>query len=322
MTENRNIDELRAGFENYYHTILEPKFAEMENARKKYLRFFIIGILIIFIIIPAICIGLFWVFLQQNNGNFDYQGDLGTIFFVLLVIIIIVATPIITYKQKAKSKVMPEFIKYFGDFIYKHQYCIDYGVITESLLFDEFNTQKGDDFFTGIYQDVEMSISEENLLRIHIPEKGFSVKKIFSGVIILLEMNKNFSGQTVVLKDKGIFNAFSKIRGLQKVTLEDSVFEKEFEVFSHDQLEARYLLTTAFMERMLKVRQAYKSNKIQFSFFDNSLLIAIETSKNMFESTSIFRKTSDRKMIDETFEQFISVMSIIEFLRLNQRTGF
>lgn len=324
MTEKRNTDQLRAGFDNFYQTVLEPKFSGIEAARKKYLRFFIIELLIIFVILPALCVGLFWLFLLQNNGEFHYQGDLplGTIFFVLLVIITIVSSPMFLYKRKAKNQVMPEFIRYFGDFEYAFMKSIDDMTIEKSMLFKEYNTHLGDDYFCGCFQDVGMIISEEKLLFIEHREKTTSVQNIFSGILILLEMNKNFSGQTVVLKDKGIFNAFNQMKGLQKVALEDSLFEKEFEVYSNDQLEARYLLTTAFMERMLKVRQAYKSNKIQFSFFDNKLLIAIDAKKNMFESTSLFRKTTDRKLIDETFEQFISVMAIIELLKLDRHTGF
>lgn len=324
MSEYRNTEQLRAGFENFFQTVLEPKFADIEATRKKYLRFFIIGILTMFVVIPAVCVGLFWIFLQLNNGNFSYHGDLplGMIFFGLLVLIAIVSSPIFFYKRQAKNNVMPEFIKYFGDFRYRFMSCIDNATIVKSQLFDDYNTHLGDDYFCGSYQDVGMIISEEKLQLVLQKEKGVSVKNIFEGIIILLEMNKNFSGQTVVLKDKGFLNVFSKIKDLQKVALEDSLFEKEFEVYSNDQLEARYILTTAFMERMLKVRKAYKANKIQFSFFDNQLLIAIETKKNMFESTSLFRKTTDRKMIDETFEQFISVMAIIEQLKLNQRTGF
>lgn len=324
MSENRNTEQLRAGFENFYQTILEPKFAGIEATRKKYLRYFIIGILTMFVVIPAICVGLFWIFLA-NGGSIDYHGEgMEWILLGIMLLITVVSTPLVLFKHKVKSNVMPEFIKYFGDFQYHYQSYIDENILEKSKLFDTYNYHEGDDFFSGYYQNVQMIVSEEKLRFVRRSDDGkrVSYANIFQGIMILLSMNKNFSGQTVVLKDKGFLNVFSKIKGLQKVALEDSLFEKEFEVYSNDQLEARYLLTTAFMERMLKVREAYKSNKIQFSFFDNQLLIAINSPKNMFESTSLFRKTTDRKMIDETFEQFISVMAIIEQLKLNQRTGF
>ena len=69
-----DIDKLRSGFENYYQNHLKSYFEKIEKERKKYLLFFIIGILIMFVILPLICIGLFWLFLLQNNQNFHY-GD-------------------------------------------------------------------------------------------------------------------------------------------------------------------------------------------------------------------------------------------------------
>lgn len=328
--ESEEISQLRAGFEQYYQNNLLTRFAGMEAVRKKYLRFFIIAMITTFVIIPGIMIGLFLTFLSQNGGNFHYesQGDfpLGLIFFGILVLITIVSTPIVIYKRKSKSQVMPEFIKYFGDFHYEYQSYIDDTILNMSKLFKDYNCHSGDDFFDGKYKDVQMIISEENLVYQTTDSKGRSRNsQVFKGIVIMLEMNKNFKGQTIVLKDWGIFNSFHKLgvwgNRMQKITLEDSIFEKEFEVYGSDQLEARYLLTTAFMERMLKVRDAYKTNKIQFSFFDNKLLIAIKTNQNMFESTSIFRSCTDRKMIDETFEQFVSVMAIIDILKLDKRLG-
>ena len=324
MSENRNTEQLRAGFEQFYQAVLEPKFAEIETTRKKYLRFFILSLFIIFVVIPLICIGLFGQFLLENvegSQSFDALSS-DKLLFGLLIIIAIVSSPIFLYKKKAKNIVMPEFIKYFGDFEYVHMKTIARDVVEKSMLFDDFNVRKGDDFFYGVYLDTKMAVSEESMSYVERRNKKTYVKNIFNGMIIQLEMNKKFSSQTVVFKDNGMFNFLNVAKGLQKVALEDSVFEKEFEVYSSDQLDARYLLTTAFMERMLTVRNAYKTNKIQFSFFDNCLLIAIDTKKDMFESTSLFRKTTDKKIINQVFEQFISVMSIIEFLKLNQRTGF
>ena len=323
MSENRKTEQLRSGFEQFYQMVLEPKLAVVEATRKKYLRFFILGMFIMFVLLPLVCMGLFWVFLLQNDTGYYYSEDvsLDKILFGLLVLIAIVSSPVFLYKKKAKNVIMPEFIKYFGDFEYVHLKTIAQEIIRKSMLFDEFNVRKGDDFFCGVYLGTKMILSEESMSYIEQKNKRTYIKNVFDGMIIQLEMNKNFSGQTVVFKDRGIFNFFNAFGKMQKVALEDSVFEKEFEVYSTDQIEARYLLTTAFMERMLAVRNAYKANKIQFSFFDNSLLIAIDTKKNMFESTSLFRKTTDKKIINQVFEQFISVMSIVEFLKINQRLG-
>lgn len=69
-----------------------------------------------------------------------------------------------------------------------------------------------------------------------------------------------------MLKDSGWLNLFKKIGRPERVKLEDVSFERQFEVFSDNQIEARYLLTTAFMERMSEVKKAFQGKNIQFSF--------------------------------------------------------
>lgn len=319
MPEEKSINELRNGFETFYQTVLKPSFSGLEATRKKYLRLFYCGLFLTCVAVPLIMLRMLSFYTGSDTSDFPAA----TLLFGIMVLVTLTATPIKLYKKKAKNQVMPEFIKYFGQFNYRYQACISEDILTRSLLFGEYNAREGDDFFIGRYKDTEMVISEEELSlhKVSADGKRRYKKVIFDGIIILLSMNKNFSGQTIVLKDRGLFNAFNKTGGLQKIALEDSRFEKEFEVYGSDQLEARYLLTTAFMERMLKVRDAYHAGKIQFSFFDNRLLIAVDVRQDMFETTSLFRSCTDRNMIDRAFEQFASVMEIIDILKLDKRLG-
>jgi len=324
MTESEDIVRLRNGFDSYYNNVLLPQLAQVEIERKKYLRYFILGLIIVFVILPLFCGGLFLLFLHHHGGTFHFEGEMpvNAIFFILLILIIVISSPLYFFKRKSKSNIMPHLLKYFGDFSYKYEQRIDDDILEKSCLFGSYNRHYGDDFFSGTYQNVQITVSEEELLFHTNHGKRSCTTTVFDGIVIMLSMNKNFSGKTVVFKDRGIFNAcYGLGSGLQKISLEDSVFEKEFEVYGSDQLEARYLLTTAFMERMLKVRNVFKGKQIQFSFFDNRLLIAINTRKNMFESTSIFRSATDRTLVDETFEQITSVIAVADILKLNTRLG-
>ncbi len=95
-------------------------------------------------------------------------------------------------------------------------------------------------------------------------------------MFILLDMNKNFSGKTIVKRDTGIIGNWftkkfrrkldsyaSRSKLLKSVKLEDPIFEKKFEVYSSDQVEARYLLTTSFMERILELSNLFSENKLK-----------------------------------------------------------
>lgn len=328
IEESENTKQLRASFDDFYNRKLLPLFAELEKERRRYLTFFILGLAIMFVVLPALMLLLFWIFVMSDGGGFHYEGEVpaGGIMFFILIAIVIVATPILKYQKKAKNRIMPEFIKFFGSFTYQYQKTVNDSLWEKSKLVGAYNRHSGDDYFCGVYNDTTITISEERLLMHTRNGKHSSTSTVFDGIALILSMKKNFQGQTVVFKDWGMFNGFHSLgnlfNSLKKVTLEDSVFEKEFEVYSDDQLEARYLLTTAFMERMLKVREAFKGKKIQFSFFDNMLFIAIDTNENMFETTSLFTGCTRKKMVDRAFEQFLSVLSIADTLQTGRKNSF
>ena len=97
-------------------------------------------------------------------------------------------------------------------------------------------------------------------------------------LLFVAQMNKNFKGKTIVTKDRGILNKITKYKNLQRVSLEDVLFEKKYEIYSDDQIEARYILTTSMMERMIKLSEIF--SKIEYNFFDNKVYININTKKN------------------------------------------
>ena len=329
QSENRNIDELKSGFETFYQSRILPLMQDMEQVRKKYLHYFILACGLSCIAIPL----LMWAIVhfqmtatiaEQNSSSFADSAAYG----LMAIIIAACGTPIALYKKKSKSKIMPLMLQYFEGFNYQYKKTILVD-IAQTRLIDTYDGREGDDYFEGVYQNVPIKVSEEKFTQRKLVYRNnkphYENIEVFHGVLILLDMNKNFSGQTVVLQDKGFLNVFSKVnrdlKDLSNVKLEDSVFEKEFEVFASDQIEARYLLTTAFMERMLKLRAAYHADKIEFSFLNNQLFIALETNRDMFEPTSLFKTCLNKKLVEEAYLQIVSIFAIIDILSLDKRIG-
>ena len=112
-----------------------------------------------------------------------------------------------------------------------------------------------------------------------------------------------------------------KFGKLESVKLEDPVFEKKFEVYSNNQVEARYLLTTSFMERLLNLSELYESKSIQCSFYDDRLLLMIPSSQNHFETASIYRQATFVDDINTILEQMAHIFKMIEILHLDQDIG-
>lgn len=304
-------------FDNFYENKLRPILEENEKDRLKYLKYFWLLFFLAIVFYPMILSVIF-----ERLKSFEDSSDMGWVMTLSGFVIMLVASPIYLYKKNVKPTIMNEFAGFFGDFEYKFEKYISDEDIVRSRIFKSYNSHKGDDYFFGTYKNVGIIVSEEILKNItYDNSNNKKIKTVFKGVCVLLEMNKNFTGQTVVLDDKGLFNALNKISGLENVKLEDSKFEKLFEVYANDQIEARYLLTTGFMERMLKLQDLYQGKNICFSFIENKLLIAISTKENMFEANSFFRSNINKKKVDTVFEQFYTIFSIVDILKLNKRLG-
>ena len=108
---------------------------------------------------------------------------------------------------------------------------------------------------------------------------------------------------------------------LNPVILEDHEFNKKYEVLSSDQIEGRYLVTTAFMERFKTLHTAFGSNKAKCAFFDDKVMFAISTNKNLFEIGDLFHPLTDMKHINDFMKEISAIYEIIDYFKLAEKTG-
>lgn len=316
--KDEQYQEMKGRFVAFYEEKLRPLLEANNKLRRRYLVMFVILLLMALIVYPLLILAVFY-FAKNNQDDSVVGGIIAVSGFVIMIL----NGPIYFFKKKAKSGgVMAEFAGFFGTFEYENGRYLPDSLLQNSQLFASYTTHSGDDYFCGMYKDVNITISEEHLRRItYSANHILSSKTVFRGICISLRMNKNFKGRTVVLKDKGLLNIFNQLQGLERVKLEDLHFEDIFEVYSDDQIEARYLMTSAFMERMLRLRDLFGGKSIQFSFKDNYLLLAIPNDQNLFETASLFRDNVNKKRMERVFDQFYTVFSVVDVLKLNIRTG-
>lgn len=107
----------------------------------------------------------------------------------------------------------------------------------------------------------------------------------------------------------------------EKITLEDVKTNKRFNAYSSDQIEGRYLLTPAFIERFNNLKTVFGTNKIKCSFHKNKLYIAISTKKDLFELGTIFKSVHNQNEINNFYNEIFAIYKIIEYLKLDEKTG-
>lgn len=148
---------------------------------------------------------------------------------------------------------------------------------------------------------------------------------LFRGILLVADFNKSFQYKTVVLPDTAerflgklgqSFQSWNRAHG-ELVKLEDPEFEREFAVYSEDQIEARYILSTNLMQRLVQFRKK-SGREISVSFVNQSIYMAIAYDRDLFEP-NLFTSTMKFEPIQKYYENLQLIISIIDELKLNRR---
>lgn len=148
----------------------------------------------------------------------------------------------------------------------------------------------------------------------------FFFQKAFRGVIVKFDMNKEFEGHTFILEKDNPENKLAVLDSkYEQVKLEDIEFMNQYCVYSQNQIEARYLLTTAFLERLKKIKEIYNAKYIRAAFKNNQIIILIHTGHDMFQMAG--KTKLSKESFVQLFNEICSVLDIIDVLKLNRKLG-
>jgi hypothetical protein len=314
MFNSQDYLELKKQFDEYYQNKILPDLVKSEGIRKLYLRMFLIISMLVLIWFAVV------IYNQFTPGESIIDAILSKLEIINVVIVLTVCIPLYLYNKITKMNILSNIANFFGEFEYAHNQS-NTMLIKNMTLSEKSDKIEIDDAFTGKYLDVPVEIIEYKKFNLReIRSQGMVREEYVKNGMALLfvaQMNKNFKGKTIVTKDRGILNKITKYKNLQRVSLEDVLFEKKYEIYSDDQIEARYILTTSMMERMIKLSEIF--SKIEYNFFDNKVYININTKKNLFECNSFFRTLINYKRIKKSFDELYLIFSIIKIIKLNEK---
>lgn len=292
---------------------LAPTLQVLENKRKELLRkgrsegliyaaiFLVVGVIALLIL--------------------KLEGIFGSI--VIVVISVIIFITCINNKSKIfssfyKEEVVDEIIHTFcPNATYSPNDGVGEELFRNSGLFTSPDRYHAEDLIEGCLDKTSFICSE-----VHAEERRARSTKngvqyywedIFKGFLFIADFHKEFLGETTVLRD-----SFFKIKmGASRVKMENPDFEKVFDVFSTNQIEARYLITPSMMERMLKLDSNFKKG-VTISFRNSTILVAIPDSKNRFEA-DVWSSLNDMSILKSDFAVLQSLLEIVDELNLNTR---
>ncbi len=297
---------MRKEFQEAFFKKISPGLSKYESERLRqfgYTRAVKIAALIIILVL---------VFLTK-------QIDIGLILFICCIAGAVCFGLKKKFENEIKQKIMPYVCKCLGDLKWKYAQCSFEQLLCKSGIIDRYNRVSYDDSFTGIYKDINYEICETSFYYKTGTGKNSSTRTVFKGVMIKLDMNKSFTGNTVIRPDT--LKHASPAANLKHTTLEDVVFEKKFDVFTDDEVEARYLITPSFMERLNNMKTAFSADRVSCAFYDKYLLVGLHTSKDLFSICSLKEPVNDGKQFFTMFEEILSIIKLIDHFKLNQKIG-
>lgn len=278
-----------------YNNKIKPRLQKFEKQRR--LQAFISVFIIMSALLLMILTVVFLDFFEEYLGNF---WALAPIFaFIFLMFSAVVYSYFETnFVMKLKKDIMPVFCECMGNIQWAHAaqlFSNDTMLITRSrLLPPGFLDITLDDTFTGI------------------TEKGnwykVSEVKPYNQVFIFLKFKgKNYSN--TILMPKG---EFQQSYMLKKIYLEDVELDKIYNIYSDDEIEARYLLTPSLMEKISNLGKTYGGNRISLSFFGNNLVIKIATG-NAFEIGGLFCSVNNDYPLFHVHDEIRVVQELAEY---------
>ncbi len=177
--------------------------------------------------------------------------------------------------------------------------------------FSAFNREHWEDEVRGIHNGQNFTICESHL-KYKTSGKNSSTRTVFHGQIMIVDYPREFLGKTVLRRDAGVMNRFGKPgKEFHQVGLVSMEFEKIYEAWSTDQVEARELLDPIVLERFQELERLFQGKVLQAAFSEGKLLIALSTGDRL-NIGSMLKPLEGRGRVETILHEFDVIFDLID----------
>ena len=289
---------------------------EMSKKRKKNL------------IIAAI---LFIVALKLNHGREILNIIMGIAAFIIYQEFSMFQKLVQPFRKNFKEKIIAQlFTGLIGPCKFSVESFVTRKEFDESQVINKpYNAFYGEDLLEGNFQKMKFKFSEVRALKVTKTKKGPKTEVQFAGLFFSFNLPFDSCQKTLILHDyaeKTIGRLLGRIIQKQSsrpdyelVQLESVNFEKEFAVYSNDQVQSRKWLTPVVLENLISFKKKYKDS-IGISIQDKKLYVAISSKKNHFEP-KMDNQCISMNDVQEIYDIFLLVRDLLEDFEIPQKAA-
>jgi hypothetical protein len=207
---------------------------------------------------------------------------------------------------------------YFPDIAYEPGGGMPWRLVDDSGLFAfPCDVYSSEDLFAGRWGATDVSFSEAVAQRERKRGWGQNRETVyetyFRGIVFSADFHKHFHSTTCILP-KGA--EYARVRGEERAHLEDPAFERTFDTWTTDQVDARYVLSPSLLERLTALNGRFRG--LRARFHDERLLLLLPSGRDRFEP-SFYRRADDRAQLDAFVADVRACLAIVDDLNLNTR---
>jgi hypothetical protein len=221
------------------------------------------------------------------------------------------------------------------EFQYFPNSCVADTLFIESGFVNEYSEYSGEDLFQGIINEIPVEFSE-----ITVSFKSYTDRRklrkgktVFKGVFYAFSWNKTFSGVTQILPDKmeklfgGLGTLVQKMNSSallgdgrdSLVKFDNKDFEKEYAVYSDNEMEARSIISEPLMIFLLDLKKNTNA-KVYFSFVGNKVFLGIHNNKDILKVGNINESVTENGFLLKYFNEIeaciLNARKIVNILKI------
>lgn len=229
-----------------------------------------------------------------------------------------VSEPKRQYTRSYKEKILPKIAKTLGNLTY----CAKGRVIVDGLkgtkIVPKYNKKRCEDYFEGEYKGTQIKLSEMKLQYESGSGKNKSTKTVFEGIAFLIDVPKKIFGHTILKPNQhGFFEWINeKNLDLDRANLVSPEFEDIYDVYTNDQVEARYLVHPVMIEKFTALSKEYEGGKLSAAYYQGKLLLLLPSKKDHFEPADIKVEATNIATLLDMKHELTTVLSIVDQLEL------
>ena len=213
--------------------------------------------------------------------------------FFITILFTIFSRSTKTYKENYKTEIVSNFVKLVNNNLKympkdDREHILSKEFRESKIETNYFNKYKAEDYIEGnLSNNIMLKMADIDVKNVVRTSKGRSVEYIFNGIFAVTTGEKSIDGYIKIAK-----NQILKFE--ENTSMDSEEFEKEFDVFSDNEILTMQILTPDIMESLLEFKNKYdidfeiviNKNKVYLRFFV----------RNMFEP-KIFGNSMDKELL-------------------------